>query len=72
MAMQSHERAERNRIIHSGFYIRGSVHCNSRLKSDKMQQYADIYLLLNYSTCFWRPSHRSSEVHKTESLFGHV
>jgi hypothetical protein len=30
-----------------------------------MQQYADIYLLLNYSTCFARPSHPSSGVHKT-------
>ena len=34
-------------------------------KSNKMQQYADIYLLLNYSTCFERPSHPSSGVHKT-------
>ena len=39
---------------------------NSRLnKSNKMQQYADIYLLLNYSTCFGRPSRPSSAVHKT-------
>jgi len=30
-----------------------------------MQQYADIYLLLNYSTCFERPSRPSSGVHKT-------
>jgi len=30
-----------------------------------MQQYADIYLLLNYSTCFGRPSRTSSGVHKT-------
>ena len=30
-----------------------------------MQQYADIYLLPNYSTCFERPSHPSSGVHKT-------
>jgi len=30
-----------------------------------MQQYADIYLLLNYSTCFGRPSRPSSAVHKT-------
>jgi len=30
-----------------------------------MQLYADIYLLLNYSTCFWRPSRPSSGVHKT-------
>jgi len=37
-------------------YICSSVHRNSRLKkSNKMQQYADIYLPLNYSTCFGRP-----------------
>jgi len=29
-----------------------------------MQQCADIHLLLNYSTCFRRPSHQSSQVHK--------
>ena len=47
------------------FYIRGLVHRNSRLKkSNKMQQYADIYLLLNYSICFGRPSRLSTGVHK--------
>ena len=30
-----------------------------------MQQYADIYLLQNYSTCFGCPSHPSPGVHKT-------
>jgi len=30
-----------------------------------MQQYADIYLLLNYSTCFQHPLCPSSGVHKT-------
>jgi len=30
-----------------------------------MQQYKDIYLPLNYSTCFGRPSRPSSGVHKT-------
>jgi len=30
-----------------------------------MQQYADIYLLLNYSTCLGRPSRPSLGVHKT-------
>ena len=30
-----------------------------------MQLYADIYLLLNYSTCFGRPSRPSPGVHKT-------
>jgi len=34
-----------------------------------MQQYADIYLLLNYSTCFWRPSRPSSGVHKTVAVY---
>jgi len=34
-------------------------------KSNKMQQHADIYLLLNYSTCFGRPSRPSSGVYKT-------
>jgi len=48
------------------FYIRGSVHRNCRLKKSKeMQQYADIYLLLNYSTCFGRPSRPSLGLHKT-------
>ena len=42
------------------------MHCHSRLKkSNKMQQYADIYLQLNYSTCFGRPLRPSSGVHKT-------
>jgi len=30
-----------------------------------MQQYAGIYLVQNYSTCFGCPSHPSSGVHKT-------
>jgi len=48
------------------YYIRGSVHRSSRLKkSNEMKQYADIYLLLNYSTCFGRTSRPSSGVHKT-------
>ena len=34
-------------------------------KLNKMQQYTDIYLLLNCSTCFGRPSRPSSEIHKT-------
>jgi len=48
------------------FYIHGSVHRNSGLKkSNKMQHYADIYLPLNYSTCFGRPSRPSSGIHIT-------
>jgi len=47
-------------------FVCSSVPRNSRLKkSNKMQQYADIYLLLNYCTCFGRPSRQSSLVHKT-------
>jgi len=38
---------------------------SSLKNSNKMRQYADIYLLLNYSTCFGRPSRPSSGVHKT-------
>jgi len=34
-------------------------------KSNKLQQYAGIYLLLNYCTCFGRPLRPSSGVHKT-------
>jgi hypothetical protein len=35
------------------------------ISSNKMQQYAGIYLLQNHSTCFGCPSHPSSGVHKT-------
>ena len=52
------------------FNVHGSVHRNSSLKkSNEMQQYADIYLLLNYCTCFGRPSRPSSGVHKTSCSF---
>ena len=45
---------------------------NSRLKKhNKRQQYADIYLLLNYSACFGRPLRPSSGVHKpVVAVFG--
>jgi hypothetical protein len=47
-------------------YIHGSVRRNSVLvSSNKMQQYAGIYLLQSHSTCFGCPSHPSSGVHKT-------
>jgi len=50
----------------SKLYICSSVHRNFRLKkSNEMQQYADIYLLLNYSTCFGPPTRPSSGVRKT-------
>ena len=48
------------------YYIRGSVHRKSRLmKSNKMQQYADIYLLQIYSKRFGCLPYPSSGVHKT-------
>ena len=48
------------------FYIHGSVHRNSILiRSNKMQQYASIYLLQNPSMYLRRPSHPSSGVRKT-------
>ena len=48
------------------FYIHGSVHRESILiRSNKMQQYAGIYLLQNHSTCSGCPSHSSPGVHKT-------
>jgi hypothetical protein len=50
----------------SFFYIHGSVHRDSEfIRSNKMQQYACIYLLQVYSTCFGRPSRPSSGVQKT-------
>ena len=46
------------------FYIHGSVHRDSILiRSNKMQQYAGIYLLQSHSTCFGCPSYSSSGVH---------
>ena len=40
--------------------------CNSVLiRSNKMQQYAGVYLLQNHSTCFGCPSYPSSGLHKT-------
>jgi len=48
------------------FFIHGSAHRNSVLiRSNKIQEYAGIYLLQNYSTYFVCPSHPSSGVHKT-------
>ena len=35
------------------------------LRSNKMQQYAGVYLLQIYSTCFGCLSHPSSGVHQT-------
>ena len=54
------------KLPHTQFYSHGSVNLNSILiRSNKMQQYAGIYLLQNHSTCFGCPSHPSSGVHKT-------
>ena len=45
------------------------------IRSNKMQQYAGIYLLQNYSACFGCLSHPSSGVYKTvtaASGMGHI
>jgi hypothetical protein len=58
------------------FYIHGSVHRDSLLiRSNKMQQYAGIYLLQVHSTCFGRLSRPPSGVQKTltaASGTGHI
>ena len=47
-------------------YIHDSVHRDSILiRSNEMQQYAGVYLLQNYSTCFGCLSHTTSGVHQT-------
>ena len=38
---------------------------NILIRSNEMQQYAGVYLLQNYSTCFGCLSHPSSGVHQT-------
>jgi len=54
----------RNNIVK--IYIHGSLYRTSLLiRSNKMQQYAGIYLLQNHSISFGCPSHPSSGVHKT-------
>ena len=53
----------------SFFYIHGSVHRDSILiRSNEMQQYAGVYLLQNYSTCFGCLSHPSSGLHQTVTV----
>ena len=48
------------------FYIHDSVHRDSMsVRSNEMQQYAGVYLLQNYSTCFGCLSHPLSGVHET-------
>ena len=48
------------------FYIRDSVHRDSiSIRSNEMLQYAGVYLLQNYSTCFGCLLHSSSGVHQT-------
>ena len=49
---------------HFVFYIHDSLRRDSILiRSNKMQQYAGIYLLQIHSTLFGRPSHPSSGEH---------
>ena len=64
--LPDHTKSHARRQQHSFFYIHGSVYRNSILiRSNKMQHYAGIYLLQNYSTCFGCPSNTSAGVHKT-------
>ena len=62
--------------LNTEFYIHGSVHRGSILiRSNKIQQYAGIYLLQIYSTSFGCLSHPSSGVHQTvtaASGTGHI
>ena len=52
------------RVLEDGTAV--AKHVEMRLKkSNEMQEYAYIYLLLNYSTCFGLPSRPSSGVHET-------
>ena len=64
------------RNISQAFYIYGSVHLDSILiRSKEMQNYAGIYLLQNYSTCFGYLLHQSSGVHQNvtaASGTGHI
>ena len=51
------------------------VYISILIRSNKMQQYAGVYLLQNYSTCFGCLSHPSSGVHQTvtaASDTGHI
>ena len=51
--------------VYSVFYIHGSMHRDSILiRSNETQQYACVYLLQNYSTCFGCLSQPSSGVHQ--------
>jgi len=58
------------------FYIHGSVQSDYILmKSNEMQQYAGVYLLQNYSTCFGCLPNPSSGVHQTVTAVsgtGHI
>ena len=48
------------------FYIHSSVHSDCILITfNEMQEYAGVYLLQNFSTCFWCLFLPSSGVHQT-------
>ena len=72
----NHARAITAVTCHMPFYIHGSVHRNPIIiRSNKMQEYAGVYLLQNYSTCFGCLSHPSAGVHQTvtaASGTGHI
>ena len=63
-------------MFSDSYYIHGSEHRDSILiRSNEMQQYAGVYLLQNYSTCFGCLSLPSLGVHQTvtaASGTGHI
>ena len=71
-----HREVEENKHLGTLFYIHGSVHRHSILiRSNELQQYAGVYLLQSYSTCFGCLSHPSSGLHQTvtaASGTGHI
>jgi len=54
-----------NKVTNPKMQNKKHIWISTLKKCNKMQLYADIYLLLNYSTYFGRPSRPSSGVHKT-------
>jgi len=68
--------ADRQTDSNNELYIHGSVHRDSIvIRSNKIQQYAGVYLLQIYTTCFGCLSHSSSGLHQpvtAASGTGHI
>ena len=65
MALDDIHNTARLYVLRHGLSADNMNTINGIIRSNSMQQYAGIYLLQNHSTCFGRPSHPSSGVHKT-------